>query len=379
MHVHNDVLFICGSFTQREGNTSFRSTRYNGSTFTDNTGTFGGSGLRKMVSYQNTVWAAGGQGIYIWNGSSWDNSPSNGVGSIMSRQDTIYTGNDLGVVVRRISGGGTFTYPVLEGFNESVRALAFYHGELIVGGAFDSSGTTILDGTARWDGSKWQPLGAGLANGAVLSMTVYNNELIVAGSFTTIGGQAIKNIAKWNGSAWSAVGGSNTGGGANGIRDMYVHQNELYVCGDFTQLGGVPARFVAKWNGSQWIPLDLNESSDFAECIMIYKDQLYVGTFDFADAVLYRRGLTTAVHDVTEEDAIQLYPNPATDEVIIKSSSLKECTVRIYDLDGRVVYTTKQSGGSSLRISTLDWKAGIYVVKMRSVDKEVSGRFVIVR
>jgi len=92
------------------------------------------------------------------------------------------------------------------GFNDAVRALTIYNGELIAAGNFTQSAGTTLNGIARWDGTAWMPLGSGVQGGPVLALASYNGELIVGGSFTAAGGVPAQNIAKWNGAIWSSLG-----------------------------------------------------------------------------------------------------------------------------------------------------------------------------
>lgn len=131
------------------------------------------------------------------------------------------------------------------GFTGTVQALASYRGHLIAGGGFSGSGQETVEYIARWDGTAWQPLGAGLVfgntPGTIDHLLVYGNKLIAAGSF-------LGSIAQWDGSSWGQLG----PGPINAwIRHLALHNGQLIVAGSFTDsnLGN-----LAAWNGSAWAP-----------------------------------------------------------------------------------------------------------------------------
>ncbi|MBM3318047.1 MAG: hypothetical protein FJY75_09375, partial [Candidatus Eisenbacteria bacterium] len=110
---------------------------------------------------------------------------------------------------------GEFGWP---GVNEAVQALALYQGDLIAAGAFHTAGDILVRYIARWDGSRWHPLGAGL-NSLVYALAVYDGELIVGGAFSQAGGSAAANIAAWNGTSWRPLG----SGAGDRILSLHVH------------------------------------------------------------------------------------------------------------------------------------------------------------
>lgn len=80
------------------------------------------------------------------------------------------------------------------GLDGLVTCFAVYDGELYAGGNFSNSGSTAVNGIAKWDGGSWNPVGSGL-DGTAYAMQVYDGELIVGGSFSDAGGVAVENIA----------------------------------------------------------------------------------------------------------------------------------------------------------------------------------------
>jgi hypothetical protein len=133
---------------------------------------------------------------------------------------------------------------------------------LFVGGTFANAGGVAAGRVARWNGAHWSPLASGMSGTGLVSvnaLAVFDDgsgaALYAAGWFTTAGGSPASNIAKWNGTTWSAL-----GAGIDGtVRALQVFDDgsgsTLYAGGHFTIAGGSPARNVARWNGSSWSPL----------------------------------------------------------------------------------------------------------------------------
>ena len=125
----------------------------------------------------------------------------------------------------------------------------------------------------------WSGLGSGV-DGTVYATAVYNNELYVAGGFSYAGGNAAGNIAKWNGTSWSTVGAGipqNWGGGS--VRSLAVYNGKLYASGNFLKAAGAPADHYCVWNGTSWT--DMSTKPDGAAIAMAeYNSELYaIGTF----------------------------------------------------------------------------------------------------
>jgi hypothetical protein len=144
--------------------------------------------------------------------------------------------------------------PFGTGMNGTVLSLAVYGGNLIAGGSFTTAGGVSCSRIAQWNGSAWSALGSGIVNSfspsntTVATLAVYGGELYAGGLFDTAGGSSVSNIARWNGSAWSAVG---AGLDAEAL-GMLVFGGVLFVGGSFTSAGGTGVAFVASWNGSSW-------------------------------------------------------------------------------------------------------------------------------
>lgn len=135
-------------------------------------------------------------------------------------------------------------------FNQTIRALCVYQGDLIAAGSFHHIDNVAAGNIARWDGSAWSPLDIG-TDGTVQSLCVIGNTLYAAGQFNLAGGNPAKNIAAWNGAAWSALGDGLTNTSSGGIQTLVEYQGLLRAGGNFT-ISGVSGRGLATWNGSTW-------------------------------------------------------------------------------------------------------------------------------
>ena len=124
-----------------------------------------------------------------------------------------------------------------------VESLAISGNYLYVGGYYDAvNGTAIIaNGIARWNmtTNTWSQVGgSGLTptNGDVYGLAVDSSGNVYAGgSFTAINGVTAMNVAKWNGSAWSAMG-AGVGIAGEKVYTLLWHANTLFAGGSFITL-----------------------------------------------------------------------------------------------------------------------------------------------
>lgn len=165
-----------------------------------------------------------------------------------------------GVAALRIARwNGSTWQPCGAGFNNTVRAMiTLENGDLLVGGAFSNIGP----GVVRWDGTSWSGLGFGTGLVVYSLAQLHNGDIVAAGNFLTAGGAAASRISKWDGTSWSSLGTGMTGEVPPTIYTMNVLPNgDLIAGGQFDFAGGVSAKNVARWNGSSWSSMDTGISS----------------------------------------------------------------------------------------------------------------------
>lgn len=139
-----------------------------------------------------------------------------------------------------------------------VRALGFHQGNLVVAGSFTAAGGAPAAGIALWNGVTWTALGGGVA-GTVRAVATFGPDLVVGGSFSATGDGPARNIARWDGAMWHTLGdGVRLSPGAfaaSEVTALAVHEGMLFATGTFDSAGTVAANHVARWDGASWSPL----------------------------------------------------------------------------------------------------------------------------
>ncbi len=132
--------------------------------------------------------------------------------------------------------------------------------KLYAGGRFLNIDGVPANNIAVWDGVSWSALGAGvLPSGGfaqVIHMAAWDDgdgmALYVGGSFTTAGGNPATRVAKWDGSAWSAMG----AGLDSTVQELIVFDDgsgeALYALGEFSHPAKNTFVLVKRWNGACW-------------------------------------------------------------------------------------------------------------------------------
>lgn len=195
------------------------------------------------------------------------------------------------VIVWNGQGWSTLGEPLLAiGWPSSgplVLKMTWYAGELVVSGSFTRAGNQALSGLARWDGSSWQPLGAGLtpSHGAQLlqdgwygsggpwftDSVQHEGLAIVAGTFDvpTPQGRA-SHVAAWDGGAWQSV--ANPPPFGNGLRAATVFQDAIHV----QEVDGW--KHLARYADGEWTMLPRPEATTRLGSIAVHQSELVTHT-----------------------------------------------------------------------------------------------------
>jgi hypothetical protein len=172
--VHNNELYLGGSFITAGGLSALRVAKWDGSNYSPlgpGLSSSSGSGtVYCLTSYNNDIYAGGnlfsasstGDHLYKWNGVSWS------------------------------TVGGS-----INGTGSTVDALAVFNNELYASGSFLGIGSISATRIAKWNGTNWSAMGSGLDYPAY-AFQVHNNDLYVGGDFLTAGGVSASCIAKWS-------------------------------------------------------------------------------------------------------------------------------------------------------------------------------------
>jgi len=275
-----------------------------------------------------------------WNGTAWEwldptldyfVLSAAGLAMIQDNSNNIYFGGVFGLagnteitvlgITRYVDASTTFfslqdatTSTVGVNTPIDIRALALDgSNHLYAAGAFTiAGGEANTARIARWDGSNWFPLGAGIDNGRVNALAFDNlGNLYAGGSFTSVnGGTPAAGIAMWDGSTWTPLGSGVSGGSVNAL--AFTPDNVLYVGGSFTSAGGVAGTSrLARWsNGWRALPEGTPSGTVNALQYDAANNDLYVGGF-FATAGT----LSTVVNNVAIYHPTGLVVTTASDAI----------------------------------------------------------------
>jgi hypothetical protein len=222
--------------------------------------------------------------------------------------DFTTAGRQLAAHVARHDGSGWT--PLGSGVDDDVLSLTVFDDgsgpALHAGGRFLTAGGAPAARVARWNGASWASLGAGMTgspNDRVSALCVFDEgagpRLFAGGQFLTAGGNPASNVARWDGTTWSPLG----AGVAGPVSAMAVFDDGngpgLYVAGDFAIAGGQAANRIARWTGLDWEPLGAGRASEVWS-LAVFDDgagpALYVGAsfvtpdFQSADALSRWKG-----------------------------------------------------------------------------------------
>ena len=214
----------------------------------------GGVPANGVARWDGTAWIAMGGGFSAIV-SDFANLPSGGLVAAGSRLGGVW-GNHVAV------WNGVDWSPLGGGVDNDTRALALLpNGDLVAAGFFANAGGVPASRIARWNGSAWLSLGTGLntptGTSYVMDLAILpGGDLVATGSFTHAGGAPSPGIARWDGSSWHPLGaGLAPIGPQRGEALAVLPSGELAVGGWFSSAGGVAARNIALWNGSTWSAL----------------------------------------------------------------------------------------------------------------------------
>jgi hypothetical protein len=145
----------------------------------------------------------------------------------------------------------------------SVDALTTDGTNLFVAGAFTTLGDAVLSGSPYEVvklANAITPVGLGtgvaaptVATGGVIkSLALSGGELYAGGNLGLIRGVAVGHIARWNGTLWASLG----AGVDAPVSAITVWNGTVYAGGEFVTAGGVIVNHVARWDGASWTALD---------------------------------------------------------------------------------------------------------------------------
>ncbi|MEI6342645.1 MAG: Ig-like domain-containing protein [Verrucomicrobiota bacterium] len=197
-----------------------------------------GGGVRSDGVSAATVHALAWRGSRLWVGGSFD-----AAGEVASAGIAEWDG------VNWTSPQGGVGHP---GFLPFVRSVWVRGNDVFVGGSFSRAGAVSAANVARWDGSTWNPVGAG-ADGVVSVLRTVGTDLVMGGGFRNAGDVAAPGLARWNGARWDVLDGG-VGGPEPVVTALEWTANGLWVAGNFNTAGDLPAERSARWTPTNLPP-----------------------------------------------------------------------------------------------------------------------------
>ena len=206
----------------------------------------GGSAANKIAKWNGTSWsqlnsgiiagpvvaiAPAGNILYVGAGTTTVDSPN----YFLKYENGTWTG-----LSAAMTGGG------------GVSSLAVSGSDIYVAGSFTSVGIPGTTRIAKWNNGTWSALGNGLPQGnfqnGEIKIAMSGSDVIAVGGFRVGAGGPADRIARWNGSAWLPMGaGLNQTGSA-----VAVSGGNIWVGGEFTSAGCYVSPYFAQWRETLW-------------------------------------------------------------------------------------------------------------------------------
>ncbi|MEN1728387.1 MAG: hypothetical protein AAGJ52_08090 [Pseudomonadota bacterium] len=236
--------------------------------------------------------------IGTWDGNTWDDMDGGmgGAGFITVNQiildpnqvGGLYALGDFdeagGATVNNIARWDGSQWNAIVDSSGAVGLLAIpnqaivWNGDLIVGGAFSSSGP-LLPSVQRYDGSDWVPVGANPPNDAVNAFSDFGGQLVAGGRFSMAGGQSAAGLARFDGTDWVPIVDQDPGVDGE-IESLKTVGSNLIIGGQFLEAGGRSASAVARWDGTRFFNLASAEGLGVQEEVRVigrYQGDLVIG------------------------------------------------------------------------------------------------------
>lgn len=104
---------------------------------------------------------------------------------------------------------------------------------------------------------------------------------------------------------------------------------------------------------------NLNIGENEFNILVTAEDQTTTETYK----IIVTRGGTVGIDDINSDNGIQIYPNPATDKIIIDNAGVEIGEVSIFNINGKKL-STLNSQLSTLEINLADYANGIYLIQI---------------
>ncbi len=297
------------------------------------------------------------ENIVKWNGNSYQHVPTNGINfsesfsgitAMCVYNGALIIGGDMNPFIAKFNGNnwtsvGNYYFSA---HNININDMEVFQNELYVGGNnLYNPSTGSTSGLLKWNGSHWSLVGNTsneTVSSTVNAIEIYHGELYIGGYFETVGSLNVNRIARWNGYNWNVLGTESINGISTTSSDYFPNvsalctfDDKLYVAGKFTHAGNVSANNIAAWFSDGFYSVE--ESSLNNQIIQVYPNPSN-GTFtittnknggvfelmDITGRIINTYPINTNTYTITETLSAGLYfikekRSDAVKKLIIKS------------------------------------------------------------
>jgi uncharacterized delta-60 repeat protein len=270
-------------------------------------------------------------------------------------------------------------------------------GKIIIGGSASNYNGTPINRLARLfaDGSLDTTFHAAseinMTYSVNCSLIQNDGKIIIGGDFSYTNGVTTKKIARLNtdGSLDTTF---NPGTGADNTINRISIQNDgkIIISGFFTSYNGTLSKSIARLNNDGSIDTDFNPGNGngngaaqntWVLCTAIQSDGKIIvgGNFNYFNGT-GRNGIARLQNDFTldlksEDNNINLFPNPTQGMFIVQFGEITNATVNIYDCKGQLLSQQKNVNEKSLKFDLSNYANGLYILEL--IQKSNSKRFKI--
>jgi hypothetical protein len=248
---------------------------------------------------------------------------------------------------------------------------------------FAMQGGTVFKSTDR--GTNWTQIAAQSATGMTASTenrgmgwaSPVDKNLIL---FASQSGSAVKTVfSKNGGTSWTNV----TGSGANLFPSAEVNGMAGNAAGSLVFASTSMGPYVFVVNEEKWYPLAVGDDvpvfwGQIVHC-MKYGNQEIVRFSTWGQGIWdFELDMTTGIDkQIAEQYILDIYPNPAREQIFVRSSigSADNAFIHIYDASGRSVKSQKYAG-SDAAIDISSFAPGYYLITLVNGKQQLQKKFI---
>jgi trimeric autotransporter adhesin len=289
--------------------------------------------------------------VYRWSGGAWE---------------------DIG----EVQGQGTACGSVLGTLGE-------YQGKLVAIGHFTSIAGIPAAGAAAWDGSQWEPMGAGTRNcfrSDITASTAQFQGLLVVPTYSCDCSSGETVLEAWDGHTWGTIDGEH-----RWITALATAKDKLYVSG-WTK--------TSIWNGLRWEDLEPGPNGQVLSIVPHGDDVYFAGDFSSVGAKgSFGIARLIGVNGAPPTEKVWLSsaaPNPSStwSDFSIHLNHTGSVRVAVHDVRGRQI-AVLHDGDMTAGYHAVRWDgrdragrstpAGIYFISAQSPEGTATAKIVRVK